>query len=65
MCTGDVAVHTYVWTEERPLPFPDFKVERKCRQWSRLEEFAKQAAGNITLPKKPAGGIIEYNHKDF
>ncbi|KAL2062411.1 hypothetical protein VTL71DRAFT_6677 [Oculimacula yallundae] len=61
MCTGDVGIHTYFWMKGRDLPFPDFRVERKCRAWSSIEAFAIQAHGNITLPKKPQG-VFEHEH---
>ncbi|KAK0108285.1 hypothetical protein ONS95_003101 [Cadophora gregata] len=50
MCTGDVGVHTYFWMKGRDFPFPDFIVERKCRAWKSVEEYAIKARGNITLP---------------
>lgn len=44
----------------RNVLFPDFRVERKCRDWNPLAEYAAAARGNITLPSKPEG-VHEYD----
>ncbi|KAK0125936.1 hypothetical protein ONS95_007560 [Cadophora gregata] len=53
MCTGDVGIHTYFWRKDRDGPFPDFRVERKCRKWDVVADYAASARGNISVPKKP------------
>jgi hypothetical protein len=60
MGTRDVGIHTYFWAKGRNVPFPDFRVERKCRDWNQLAEYAAAARGNITLPSKPEG-VHEYD----
>lgn len=57
MCTGDVGIHTYLWRKGYDGPFPDFRVERKCKQWKGLNDYAAAARGNITLPMKPDGAF--------
>ncbi|KAI0153414.1 hypothetical protein BJ166DRAFT_356240 [Pestalotiopsis sp. NC0098] len=42
MCYGDISVSTYVWAEGHLIPFPNFRLEHECRDWSRLETWAME-----------------------
>lgn len=39
LCTGDTGVLTYNWIHENNYPFPDFGVNRKCKDWKQLIEY--------------------------
>ncbi|EPE07010.1 hypothetical protein F503_03437 [Ophiostoma piceae UAMH 11346] len=39
MCHGDVGVYTHVWREGNPVPWPDFGINRQCRDYNALMEF--------------------------
>lgn len=39
LCTGDTGMLTYKWVEENDRPFPDFSVNRKCKDWRQIAEF--------------------------
>lgn len=36
MCHADAGIHTYNWMDTQRQPFPDFSVNRKCRDWDAL-----------------------------
>lgn len=36
MCHADAGLHTYFWMDTQRQPFPDFSVNRKCRDWNAL-----------------------------
>lgn len=61
MCVGDASIHTYYWVEGRDFPWPDFEVERKCRRWQSLSEYANEVGKDLHLPKKP-NDAVEYSN---
>ncbi|MCJ1312252.1 hypothetical protein MMC25_005926 [Agyrium rufum] len=39
MCHADAGIHTYNWMDTQPQPFPDFSVNRKCRDFEQLRVY--------------------------
>lgn len=39
LCTADTGLITYQWREDNQHPFPDFSVNRVCRDWTQLAEY--------------------------
>ncbi|QDS68212.1 hypothetical protein FKW77_010572 [Venturia effusa] len=42
LCHVDYGMFTYQWVEGEPLPIADFQVDRQCRDYGALLEFAKK-----------------------
>lgn len=57
LCTADTGFFTYSWIEGYTTPFPDFSVNRKCRDWTQLAKYRDDHAVDLDLYnawKKPA-----------
>lgn len=61
MCAGDVGVYMSFWVENRDIPWPDFKVDHKCRSWDSIVAYANEAAHGIRVPAKPSDAVV-YKH---
>lgn len=42
LCHVDYGMFTYQWVEGEPLPIADFKVDRQCRDYDALLDYAKK-----------------------
>jgi len=42
MCHGDIAIGTYSWKMDHPIPWPNFHIEHECRNWDRILEWAEK-----------------------
>lgn len=40
-CYADISSITYMWRKNRRLPFPDFRIDHECRDWSSIEQWAE------------------------
>jgi hypothetical protein len=38
---GDVSLATYHWESDTALPIPDFKIDKQCVNWEKLDYWAK------------------------
>ncbi|KAL9128733.1 MAG: hypothetical protein Q9217_002640 [Psora testacea] len=47
MCNADATMTTYMWLETQEKPFPDFSVNRKCRDFGALEQWRDENALDI------------------
>ncbi|XWX02328.1 hypothetical protein V2A60_010365 [Cordyceps javanica] len=41
MCHGDVALHTYRWRGDVPVPWPAFRTTHQCRRWDRIVAWSR------------------------
>ena len=41
MCHADIEMVTFDWVESQPFPFPNFVVNRECRNWDKVLQWAK------------------------
>ncbi|KAF2244522.1 hypothetical protein BU26DRAFT_523172 [Trematosphaeria pertusa] len=41
MCDADTGVLTYVWVKGHSKPFPDFRVQHKCRNFDAVLQWVK------------------------
>ncbi|KAF2167514.1 hypothetical protein M409DRAFT_36594 [Zasmidium cellare ATCC 36951] len=58
LCTADAGMITYQWREGNEYPFPDFSVQRECRDWRQLVEWRDGHAVDLERYKeyrKPEG----------
>ena len=58
LCHADADVLTYNWVDTQPYPFPDFSINRKCRDMEKLREWRDERAVDLdkyTGMKKPEG----------
>lgn len=63
MCYGDVALHTYQWRDDTPVPWPTMHTTHQCKKWDRIVEWSKtRDIGELKGPKlqHPTLGI-SYN----
>ena len=44
MCHADADIHTYFWMDTQRQPFPDFSLNRKCRDWDALMQWRDERA---------------------
>ncbi|MCJ1360131.1 MAG: hypothetical protein MMC33_010134 [Icmadophila ericetorum] len=42
MCDADAGILTYVWVKGHPMPFPDFSVQHKCRDFGALKDWVTE-----------------------
>ncbi|CAD6583833.1 MAG: hypothetical protein ASARMPREDX12_001465 [Alectoria sarmentosa] len=58
VCHADADVLTYNWVDTQPYPFPDFSINRKCRDMEELREWRDERIvdlGRYKQMKKPEG----------
>ena len=53
MCHGDISIVTFDWVEHELNPFPNFNIERECRNWESLLQWTKAHQTNTTGLKNP------------
>ncbi|MCJ1445534.1 MAG: hypothetical protein MMC23_006039 [Stictis urceolatum] len=41
MCHADISIVTFDWVDHHWQPYPDFAIERECRNWDSIFEYAK------------------------
>lgn len=64
MCHADAAVVTHVWREGTEVPYPDFGVERQCRDFGALMEYRDTMDVEGSFDKfrfyteKPEGAVV-------
>jgi len=51
MCTGDAELVTYQWMETQTAPYPDFSIQKKCRDSETLIKWRQDNALRDLLPK--------------
>lgn len=61
MCAGDTNVYTAFWTKNRTWPYPDFRVERKCRDFQTVTKYSYAAMEGISLLPKPSKEVLLYD----
>jgi hypothetical protein len=47
MCHADADIVTYRWTETQSNPFPDFSINRKCRDFGVLERWQREHTADV------------------
>lgn len=47
MCKGDVSLVTFDWVDEDRAPKPNFEIQHECRNWERIDMWAKEHAFDI------------------
>lgn len=58
MCNADATMYTYVWMESQKTPYPDFYVNKKCRDFEALKKWRDENGLDInrtSLIRKPEG----------
>lgn len=57
MCHGDISLVTFNWVAGEHDPFSDFNVNRECRDWDRILDWAKaHHTGFNGLERPPPSG---------
>ncbi|KAI0879014.1 hypothetical protein GGS24DRAFT_276867 [Hypoxylon argillaceum] len=74
MCSADLHIITYDWVDHVDYPWPDFSINRQCRNWDDVMEWVRQrkvmtsaAHGILTRPDGVATRPVEpveYVHLD-
>ena len=62
LCNADADVFTYQWMDTQPFPFPDFSINRQCRNIDDLLHFRDQRKVNMEMYSamtKPKMGILQ------
>jgi hypothetical protein len=58
-CSGNTALVPMVWQETQTIPFPDFSINRQCRDFDTLVEWRKENTLDmdkyVEFVKKPEG----------
>jgi len=69
MCDADPALITFNWLNDRLAPHPNFNVQHKCRNYSRLLELAEsyRVADELLPSKLEMAGkdLLEYEDPPF
>ncbi|MCJ1360353.1 MAG: hypothetical protein MMC33_010358 [Icmadophila ericetorum] len=52
-CHGDVSIVTFDWVEHQHDPFPNFLVNRECRNWDSILDWAKEHQADHDLIVRP------------
>ena len=68
MCHADADIHTYYWMDTQRQPFPDFSVNRQCRDFDALMRWRDEHAVDMdkyALMKKPEGVKQYPAERDF
>ncbi|KAF7186989.1 hypothetical protein HII31_11598 [Pseudocercospora fuligena] len=47
LCTADTGMITYQWKEDNAHPFPDFTVNRECKNWHQLAAYRDEKAVDL------------------
>ena len=42
MCYADISFSTFTWEKDRLLPWPHFEVEKECRNWNSIMQWAER-----------------------
>jgi hypothetical protein len=61
MCNADVSVVTYNWVENEENAFPDFRLNKQCRDYDAVVKCARQHFVNYGHPRrfgKPKGMLF-------
>lgn len=70
-CNANTEVLTLSWMHNRTMPWPDFSLNRKCRDFDALVEWNKENSvdiykfGNMTAPKNAYKWPYPMNTKAF
>ncbi|KAL7917021.1 hypothetical protein ACQKWADRAFT_307810 [Trichoderma austrokoningii] len=74
MCNGDLHIITYNWVDHVDTPWPDFSLNRQCRDWDRIIDWVGKRGAKTSeehgLLRRPAGAAAkhvrpaEYVHVD-
>ncbi|KAH8880797.1 hypothetical protein GQ53DRAFT_669188, partial [Thozetella sp. PMI_491] len=75
MCNADMHIITYDWVGHVTYPWPDFSINKQCRNYESLmdwiiEREARAPQGHSLLVRPPNAGIkpidpVDYVHEDF
>ena len=61
MCIADPGILTLNWIDEADYPFPDFSVNKQCRNFEALMDWQQERAVDTTLlanATKPKAGVV-------
>ena len=53
ICHGDISLVTFDWVEHDLHPFPNFNVNRECRNWDNILEWTKARKANTKTLVNP------------
>jgi hypothetical protein len=69
MCTGNVDVYTHIWVDAQLLPFPDFNINHKCRDfdtilaWQERNAITMDRLENIRVPDDYKVHVMNHEFK--
>jgi hypothetical protein len=49
MCTADIGLVTGLWVEHYGEPYPDFSTRHQCRNFEKVQEWAKKHELNVSM----------------
>lgn len=55
ICHGDISIVTFDWVEGQCDPYPNFHVNRECRNWDSIFQWAKDHHVDRQLIQRPLG----------
>lgn len=75
MCNTDLHILTYDWVDHVDYPWPDFSINRQCRNYDNLLDWVYERRARVNAPdgllKRPEGAATkpvipaEYVHEGF
>ena len=68
MCTASVDMITYNWVDGQRLPFPDFNINKKCRDYDAIMGWHKDHHVDVEMYRvlhAPPDAVVEHESMEF